>query len=61
MQISGMTHGTVLITLIMETATLSKWLLEYSKIFDNAATAKPYFLALTKCHFLMHSNDLLQE
>jgi hypothetical protein len=48
MQLSGMTHGTVLITLIMETATLSKWFLEYSKIFDNAATAKPYFLALTE-------------
>jgi hypothetical protein len=41
----------------METATLSKWLLE---IFDNVATAKPYFLALTECHFLLHSNDLLQ-
>jgi hypothetical protein len=48
MQLSRMTHGTVLITLIMETATLSKWLLEYSKIFDNAATAKAYFLALTE-------------
>ncbi|CAK9261476.1 unnamed protein product [Sphagnum jensenii] len=38
----------------------SKWLLEYSKIFDNASTAKPCSLALTEFHFLLLSNNLLK-
>jgi hypothetical protein len=60
MRLSGMTHATVLITYHGESNIEQVAFRVYSKIFDNAATAKPYFLALTKCHFLLHSNDFFQ-
>jgi hypothetical protein len=60
MQVSGMTHGSANHTHGGESNVESKWLLEYSKIFDNASTAKPCSLALTEFHFLLLSNNLLK-
>jgi hypothetical protein len=60
MQVSGMIHGNANHTHGGENNVESKWLLEYSKIFDNASTVKPYSLALTEFHFLLLSNNLLK-
>ena len=38
----------------------NKWLLEYSKLFENAGTAKPLSLALSEFHFLLLSNNVLK-
>jgi hypothetical protein len=54
------THGSANHTHGGESNVESKWLLEYSKIFDNASTAKPCSLALTEFHFLLLSNNLLK-
>jgi hypothetical protein len=53
MQVSGMTHGSANHTHDGESNVESKWLLEYSKIFDNVSTTKPCFLVLTEFHFLL--------
>lgn len=38
----------------------NKWLLEYSKLLENAGTAKPLSLALSEFHFLLLSNNMLK-